>query len=324
MKNVLYILSLIILISLASCAPDASQTLSTPTATETLRPFPTSTRTPIPRLAGESSNALVSSDPTATPFVHIVQEGDTLLSIALTYGVGLEELVLVNPGIDPQFLSVGTSLRIPGPEGEAADVLLPTPTPVAIEQSGVRCFEALTGEFRCLAEIDNPLPFTIEALSGIIGLYDQQGDLLTQKSTDSTLQFLPSEQSMPLSAVFAQKPEDFGYADLRILSAIEVASEVSRFVPVELLGLDWQKVEYGSGVLVEVQIDPQIDSDEGVFELRILGMAFDEQGEIIGYRLVDRTVNTEEADSIQENFYILSLGPEIDDVGMLIEMTESN
>jgi hypothetical protein len=125
---------------------------------------------------------------------------------------------------------------------------------------------------------------------------------------------------MPLSAVFPSKPEDFAYANLQILSAIQVDSEVSRFVPIESMALDWTIVEDGFGVLVEVQVNALIESDEDFFRLRILGMALDQEGEIVGYRLIDRIFDAEEADAIAEEFYILSLGPEVNDVSIIAEM----
>ena len=263
---------------------------------------------------------MAPSEPSATPFVHVVQEGDTLLSIALRYGVGLEELVLVNPGVDPQFLSVGTSLRIPGPEGEAVDVLLTTPTPVAVSPSGVRCFEALTGELRCIATIQNDLPVAIEALSGIIGLYDVQGVLLAQKSMDSMLQLLPPEESMPLAATFSEIPADFAYGQVQILSAIQVDPEVSRFVPIETELINWQQVEDGEGARAQVQIVLPTDLEGESYNLRLLAVAADDGSEITGYRLIEELIDPNVAEPIEFDFYIVSLGPPIAEVEVLAEL----
>jgi hypothetical protein len=49
-------------------------------------------------------------------------------------------------------------------------------------------------------------------------------------------------------------------------------------------------------------------------------MALDQEGEIVGYRLIDRIFDAEEADAIAEEFYILSLGPEVNDVSIIAEM----
>lgn len=49
--------------------------------------------------------------------VYIVQPGDTLLDIADLFNVTLNELLAANPSVDPNFLSVGQELVIPGLEG---------------------------------------------------------------------------------------------------------------------------------------------------------------------------------------------------------------
>jgi len=49
--------------------------------------------------------------------VYIVQPGDTLWSIAARFNVTLDELIAANSGIDPNLLSAGQQLVIPGLEG---------------------------------------------------------------------------------------------------------------------------------------------------------------------------------------------------------------
>lgn len=53
----------------------------------------------------------------ATGPIYIVQPGDTLSEIARLFNVTLDELLAANPGVDPNFLSQGQELVIPGLEG---------------------------------------------------------------------------------------------------------------------------------------------------------------------------------------------------------------
>ncbi len=46
--------------------------------------------------------------------VYSVQSGDTLYSIAIRFGTTVEEILLLNPGVDPASLAIGTQLVIPG------------------------------------------------------------------------------------------------------------------------------------------------------------------------------------------------------------------
>ncbi|MGD8634484.1 MAG: LysM peptidoglycan-binding domain-containing protein [Anaerolineales bacterium] len=306
---------------MASCRQETTPEPSREPATKTLQPLPTHTKTATQPAPSAEETPLVPSEPSATPFVHEVREGDTLLSIALTYGVSFEDLVLVNPGIDPQFLSVGTSLRIPGPEGEAVDVLLPTPTAMAVNLSTVRCFEALTGTFRCLSTLINDLSVPIEAVSGIIGLYDEQGNLLTQGSTENILQFLAPGKRMPLAVVFSKKPPDYAYAEIQILSAIQVNMEGSRFVPVDVELQGWDEVDNGAGAKVEARIILSQDLEQGRYALRLLGMAIDEDDEIVGYRLIEDVFTPDNSESPEMEFFLISLGPPINEVRLVAELS---
>src|SRR5689334_16611660 len=69
---------------------------------------------PTPQPTLESSLATPLELP-ATPVTYTVQQGDTLLQIALRFGVDLTLLQSANGGIDPPSLQIGQQLTIPGP-----------------------------------------------------------------------------------------------------------------------------------------------------------------------------------------------------------------
>lgn len=96
--------------------PEATPVPPTATATATAVVLPTATLPPPPTA-------------TPSPYLYTVQEGDTLFSIALTFGLTTDELIAANNLSNPDLLSVGQQLVIPGrfaptPEGP------PTPGPV--------------------------------------------------------------------------------------------------------------------------------------------------------------------------------------------------
>jgi len=49
--------------------------------------------------------------------IYIVQSGDTLFNIALRFNVSFDDLIAANPAINPNFLSEGQEITIPGLEG---------------------------------------------------------------------------------------------------------------------------------------------------------------------------------------------------------------
>ena len=90
-------------------------TFPTPTFTQTptITPSPTPTPTPAP-----------TSTPTPLPpLTYQVQAGDTLSDIAVRFDTTVEDILALNPEVQPEALQVGYVLRIP------AGPLTPTPTP---------------------------------------------------------------------------------------------------------------------------------------------------------------------------------------------------
>ena len=60
--------------------------------------------------------AFAQDDQPAGP-VYIIQSGDTFYSIAVDFGVTVDEIVQANPDLDPNFLTIGMEVVIPGLEG---------------------------------------------------------------------------------------------------------------------------------------------------------------------------------------------------------------
>jgi len=87
--------------------------------TPTFAPF--TVLLPLPRLPGVPMSSPTPDSPRVLPTPrkdfdqHVVQEGDTLGSIAEQYGISLEALMQANGVSDAEFLSIGQTLNIPAP-----------------------------------------------------------------------------------------------------------------------------------------------------------------------------------------------------------------
>ncbi|MBN1811611.1 MAG: LysM peptidoglycan-binding domain-containing protein [Anaerolineae bacterium] len=80
-------------------------------------PTPMPTNTPLPIAATVENippTELPTEIPTPAPLVYIVKEGDTLSSIAQTYGVSIQDIVEANSLANPDMLNIGQELVIPG------------------------------------------------------------------------------------------------------------------------------------------------------------------------------------------------------------------
>jgi murein DD-endopeptidase MepM/ murein hydrolase activator NlpD len=58
--------------------------------------------------------------------VYVVESGDTFYSIAVKFGVTIDAIAQANPEIDPNFLTIGTEVVIPGLEGVRGKLLSKT------------------------------------------------------------------------------------------------------------------------------------------------------------------------------------------------------
>ncbi len=75
---------------------------------------PTNTPPPIAATAASVPTVLPTEPPTPAPLVYTVKEGDTLSSIAQTYGVSIQDIVEANSLTNPDMLNIGQELVIPG------------------------------------------------------------------------------------------------------------------------------------------------------------------------------------------------------------------
>jgi nucleoid-associated protein YgaU len=108
------ILNIIIFGALLDEAPAdqlaTSTPIWTPYPTFTPAPFPTATAIVMPTepVAPDQSHIVVP-----TPQVHVVQEGETLESIAARYGIGTYTLKMLNRMSDQDTIHVGQELIVP-------------------------------------------------------------------------------------------------------------------------------------------------------------------------------------------------------------------
>lgn len=75
---------------------------------------PTATAPAAPATTGTSPTTTAPTTTAAAPEAfYTIESGDTLESIAGAYGTTVEELLRLNPGIDPTNLTVGQRIQVP-------------------------------------------------------------------------------------------------------------------------------------------------------------------------------------------------------------------
>lgn len=191
------------LLGLTACAvPVTPPPEAAPTLTVTLQRVRTATPRPSPTV-WPTPAILASLTPTPTPPTYVVQRGDTLLSIALRLGVTLEALQAANPGVNPQFLSIGTALRVPGGAGTPPPNLGPalTVTPLPVRVQGAHCQAQITGAVACWAEVHNPTAEPVAQVAVRFILADAGGLPLTSVEAAVAVETLRPGQTAPVGVV---------------------------------------------------------------------------------------------------------------------------
>ncbi len=288
-------------------------------ATASLRPYRPPTTTPTLRSIPATIEPLATPAPTPTPLTHVVANGDTLLGIAGTYGVSLDDLLLANPGIDPGLLRIGQGILIPGPEGQPVGILAPTPTPVALDYSTPSCYRTPAGAYWCLVLVTNPTLASVEGITALVTLVDREGAAMASSEAVAPLNLLPAGSSLPLAAYFPPQDSAALGAEFQPISALEVGGVEERYLPVVVnrtvdeAGADrrqWQVQGYLA--LGEAAI-----ADAGW--LVILLLAFDENGGLAGFTAQQLPAGLAPGETAPFDLTVFSLGPAIARVEVLAE-----
>lgn len=304
-----------LLLFTAGCAPVDTTPFLEPSPTLIAfvdRPDATQTR------PNSSATTLPPSGPTATPFVHIVQQGETLLGIAIRYGVTLDDLLLVNPGVDPRILSVGSNISIPGPSGEPINLLLPTPTAMALTLGNVLCYPMIGDSTRCLVKITNTLGSDVEGISANISLFDPMGVLLDQSQASSMTRILPPGKATVLDTTFRLESGESIQSQAELVSAVQVSNLEDRLIPATLSNLQIERSSDQQLFSFEGLIEVEETAYQGAAMLTVQVIGYNKEAEPNGLNAVQIEVASITS-PVPFSLSLFSLGGEIADFEILLE-----
>jgi len=305
---------------IVGCSQNESGNVLTPTIEKQLIPHLTATLK-LTTDSGDATQTITPTPndfhaPTTTPFVYEVVENDTLTGIAFRHSVQLQDLIAANPGIDPNFLTIGLTLTIP--LDGVVSAALPTPTPVSITFQPPVCYSLLNGSIHCMAAFENDQTFAVENVIVMISLQSIAGNDLVSQIALTPLNIIPAGQKAAVStSFFPPLPQDF-VAQTSLLSVIPVSPDDQRYLQTEfqiqkqVISPDGKRVS----IMGTLEILPEQPTPGTVW---VSAYAYDKENNIVGIRkwIADDVLKSGEG--VNFEFDVYSLGPAIDHVDILTE-----
>lgn len=276
-----FVLLIIAAIWLAGCAGPVER--PTPTFAPLGVTLAPPTPSPSPAMTPTDTPAPTSTPaPTPTPIVYIVQPGDTLLGIALKFGVTVAVLQTTNGIINPQSLQIGQELIIPPPSqsGEGRQGLLPTPTPLPVAVSGLALYETAVGSLWGLGEVVNTGAASLENVQVRITLLDSNGQVLAAGEPFTVLDVVPARGKSPFGLLFTSPPGRFASFQAVVIRAEPSTEPGGRYARLSVV----QSHAGTDGLQFRVTGVVRNDDRRAAADVKIVVTTFDAEGRVTGYR----------------------------------------
>lgn len=302
---------------LTSCVSQGIDSTSRPS---TLIPFFTSTRPSIsPTGALQTPEGVVAAEtplPTPTPFTYTVQRGDTISSIALKFGVSMDDLQSANPEISPNAMSVGQVINIPSnPENPSGE---PTPTPAAFTIQQIECYPTADRGMWCFVLVHNDFPDFMENLSAQVTLIGSDNAVLASQTALLPLNILPPNTALPLMVFFPAEVPSAAKPQVQVLTALRLLPDDERYLPATINNTLVQVNADGRSARVNGQVLLPADA-KPAGQVWVTGTAYDSAGRVVGVRRWESNAGLAPGASLTFEFMVSSLGGRIERVEFALE-----
>jgi len=236
--------------------------------------------------------------------------------IAFKFGVPLDELVAINPGVSPNSMSIGTELKIPSSPADPAGASTSAPVPATVKQ--IECYPTADQGMWCFVLVHNDTQNMIENLSAQVTLQDENDDSLVSTPALSLLNTLPPGTSLPLTVFFPPVIPADASPQVQLLTGISLQSDDDRYLPATLHNT-LSQVD-GSGR--NAQVSGTVLLPENVRPANVVwvaAVAYDEFGQVVGVRRWESDAGIALGESLEFSFEVSSLAGGIERVDFVVE-----
>lgn len=262
--------------------PPPTATLSVNVVVATLAP----TATPAPYTPEPTPTPTV----TPTPIIHVIQSGETLLSVASQYNVSVSALQDANGILDPRLLQLGQELIIPRQEefdAAAATTLTPTPTPLPVAVENVHFSETTIGGLSVLGEVWNNTGAPLEQVRVGVTLLDDAGLEVSSAEGLVALDLVDLNERAPFAVLFGERPGKF--ARYRVFPLRAVPAYVGSYYR-DLEVNDIQTSNEGYASYTVTGRVKNVGPEEAV-QVQVVITAYDSLGRVVATRKIEPDYN---------------------------------
>jgi LysM repeat protein len=296
-----------------ACAPQPIQ--STPQLDD-LIPYLTATQLSLPPWGPEELVPLTTPLPSPTPFTYTVGQGETISSVALKFGVSIDDLQAANPEVLPNAMSVGQVLKIPSNPDNPSGEPTPTPAPFIVQQ--IECYPTTDKGMWCFVLAQNVSSDFMENVSAQVTLVDSNNVFIASQVALLPLNILPPNTSLPMAVFFPPAIPLTAEPQVQILTAIRLLPNDERYIPATI-----------NNTLVKINTDGHSAQISGLVlsqsqtsvanQVWVAGTAYDEAGRVIGIRRWESNASLPAGGSLPFEFLISSIGGKIARVEFAVE-----
>jgi LysM repeat protein len=254
--------------------------------------------------------------PSPTPFTYTIQQGDTISSIALKFGVSMDDLVAANPEISPNAMSVGQVINIPSNSENPSGEPTPTPAPLTIQQ--IECYQTADQGMWCFILVHNEFSDFMENVSMQVTLVDVNNNSLASQTALLPLNILPPNSSLPLTVFFPPEIPSDAKPQVQVLTAIRLLPGDERYLPATISNTLVQVNTDGRSARVNGQVFLPGNA-QAAAQVWVTGTAYDEAGRVVGVRRWESSSVLPPGGNLPFEFMVSSLGRIIARVEFAVE-----
>jgi LysM repeat protein len=254
--------------------------------------------------------------PSPTPFTYTIKSGDTISSIALKFGVSMDDLQAANPEISPNSMSIGQVIKIPSDPDNPSGEPTPTPAPFTVQQIG--CHPTADQGMWCFVLVHNDFPDRLENVSAQITLVDSNNSSIASQAAFLPLNILPHNASLPLAVYFAPDVPSNAKPQVQVLTAIRLLPGDERYLPATVNNTLVEVDSSGLSARLTGQVFMPADA-KNASTVWVAATAYDEAGHVVGTRRWEWNGGLAAGGNLPYEFMLSSIGGKISSVDFAVE-----